>query len=163
MIAARRFGMLHPVHTTNFLPVVNEERCTGCGKCVKICPVGAMSLASADDTLRTKRLKTMLQEDICLGCGICSRVCSAEAIHLESRPKRVITPLDSTHRIILMAIERGKLQELIFDNNNLSSHRAMAAILGVILKLPPIKKALASTQMKSRYLETMISQFQVNG
>jgi len=42
-------------------------------------------------------------------------------------------------------------------------YRAMAAILGVILKLPPIKKALASTQMKSRYLETKITQFQVNG
>ena len=121
-----------------------------------------MSLVSADDPLRPKRQKDMLQEVICLGCGICSRVCSAGAIHLESRPKRVITPLDSTHRIILMAIERGKLQELIFDNNTLSSHRAMAAILGVILKLPPIKKALASTQMKSRYLETMITQFQVN-
>jgi hypothetical protein len=61
-----------------------------------------------------------------------------------------------------MAIERGKLQELIFDNNTLSSHRAMAAILGVILKLPPIKKALASAQMKSRYLDTMIKQFQIN-
>lgn len=163
MVAAHRFGILHPVHTTNFLPAVNEERCTGCGKCVKICPVGAMSLASADDTLRPKRLKTQLQEEICLGCGICTRACSAGAIHLESRLKRVITPLDSAQRIVLMAIERGKLQELIFDNNTLNSHRAMAAILGVILKLPPIQKALARTQMKSRYLDTMITQLHING
>jgi hypothetical protein len=28
----------------------------------------------------------------------------------------------------------------------------MAAILGVILKLPPIKQIMASKQMKSRYL-----------
>jgi hypothetical protein len=55
-----------------------------------------------------------------------------------------------------MAIERGKLQNLIFDNQALFSHRAMAAILGVILKLPPVKQAMASRQMKSRYLETLI-------
>ena len=42
-----------------------------------------------------------------------------------------------------MAIERGKLQNLLFDNQVMFSHRAMAAVLGVILKLPPIKQALA--------------------
>jgi hypothetical protein len=56
-----------------------------------------------------------------------------------------------------MAIERGKLQNLIFDNQVLWSHRAMAAVLGAILKLPPVKQALASEQLKSRYLETLIS------
>ncbi len=55
-----------------------------------------------------------------------------------------------------MAIERGKLQNLIFDNHVLWSHRAMAGVLGVILKLPPIKQVLASEQLKSRYLETLI-------
>jgi hypothetical protein len=56
-----------------------------------------------------------------------------------------------------MAIERGKLQNLIFDNQALWNHRAMAAILGVIFKLPPFKQALASRQMKSRYLEYALS------
>jgi len=51
-----------------------------------------------------------------------------------------------------MAIERGKFQNLIFDNKILLSHRAMAAVLGVILKLPPAKQILASNQFKSRYL-----------
>jgi hypothetical protein len=37
----------------------------------------------------------------------------------------------------------------------------MAAILGVILKLPPIKQAMASKQMKSRYLEYVISRTRV--
>jgi hypothetical protein len=56
-----------------------------------------------------------------------------------------------------MAIERGKLQNLIFDNQAMMSHRAMAAILGVILKLPPLKQVMASRQMKSRYLEALIA------
>jgi len=56
-----------------------------------------------------------------------------------------------------MAIERGKLQNLIFDNHVLWSHRALAGVLGVILKLAPIKQALASQQIKSRYLEALIT------
>jgi hypothetical protein len=55
-----------------------------------------------------------------------------------------------------MAIERGKLQHLIFDNQVLWSHRALAGVLGVILKLPPLKQALASAQVKSRYLEALV-------
>jgi hypothetical protein len=38
----------------------------------------------------------------------------------------------------------------------------MAAILGTILKLPPIKQVLASEQIKSRYLEYMISKYKKN-
>jgi hypothetical protein len=49
---------------------------------------------------------------------------------------------------------------LIFDNRVLLSHRALAAVLGVILKLPPLKQALASQQVKSRYLEALISQME---
>jgi hypothetical protein len=55
-----------------------------------------------------------------------------------------------------MAIERGNLQHLIFDNRVLFSHRAMAAVLGVLLRLPPIKQVMASQQIKSRYFEQLI-------
>jgi len=68
-----------------------------------------------------------------------------------------MTEMNGKHRTVLMAIERGKLQHLIFDNRVLWSHRAMAGVLGVILKLPPFKQALASQQLKSRYLEALIS------
>jgi hypothetical protein len=56
-----------------------------------------------------------------------------------------------------MAIERGNLQDLVFDNRVLWNHRAMAAVLGVILRLPPIKQGMASKQFKSRYLENLIA------
>jgi len=161
LIAARRFGFLHPVHTTNFLPAIREAECTGCGKCVRICPVEAIGLVSANDPRRPNRQKAKLDGEICLGCGLCVRACTTNAITLKPRPERVITPLNSTHRAVVMAIERGKLQNLIFDNRALFSHRAMAAILGVILKLPPVKQAMAGRQMKSRYLEALIARFRV--
>ena len=157
MIAARRFAILNPVCTTNFIPVVTESDCNGCGKCVTACPVEAMTLVSSNNPAKPKMKVAKLDEDLCLGCGVCVRTCSKDNIHLISRPSRVITPLNGTHRAVLMAIERGKLQNLIYDNQVLWSHRAMAGVLGVILKLPPLKQVLASQQVKSRYLEALIS------
>ncbi len=156
MIAQRRFSTLNPIHTTNFLPEIDVDKCTGCGKCVNICPVEAMMLTSANDPKQQNWKVAKLDAEICLGCGLCVRACPDNVIILRQRNKRVITPLNSAHRVILMAIERGKLQNLIFDNQLLFSHRALAAMLGVIVKLPPIKQILASKQMRSRYLEAML-------
>jgi ferredoxin len=157
MIAARRFGLMHPVHTTNFLPEIADDVCNGCGKCVDACPVEAMTLVSANDSRKPRKKKAALDAERCLGCGVCISTCPKDGLTLRMRAERVITPLNSTHRAVVMAIERGKLHHLIFDNHALRSHRAMAAVLGVILRLPPLAQALASRQVKSRYLEYLIA------
>jgi len=41
-----------------------------------------------------------------------------------------------------------------------SAYLAMAALLGVILKLPPAKQVMAKRQMKSRYLNRNLSRKQ---
>jgi ferredoxin len=156
LIAARKFGFLNPVHTTNFIPEIIEEKCNGCGKCVSLCPVEAMTLVTASDPHKPGKKKAKLNADQCLGCGVCLKGCTVSAIKLKSRDERVITPVSSVHRVVLMAIERGKFHNLLFDNQILLSHRAMAAVLGVILKLPPAKQILASKQFKSRYLLALI-------
>ena len=79
MIAARRFGWLHPVHTSNFIPRIQLEECTGCGKCVNVCPVEAMTLVSANDPHHPNRRKAWLNEELCLGCGVCVNVCPIKA------------------------------------------------------------------------------------
>jgi ferredoxin len=156
MIAARRFGHLHPVHTTNFLPATDTGLCTGCGKCVTACPVEAMTLISANDPGKPKRKAARLDEDVCLGCGVCVPACPEGGIRLIPRDQRVITPVDSVHRIVAMAVERGTLQHLIFDNHAVNSHRAMAAVLGAILRLPPVKRSMARGQLGSRYLDKLL-------
>ncbi|MEN6312273.1 MAG: 4Fe-4S binding protein [Acidobacteriota bacterium] len=158
LVAARKFGFLNPVHTTNFIPRVVDGNCRGCGVCASLCPVEALSLIAAGEPGpgRPPSKKVRLDEERCLGCGVCVSGCRHGAIGLVSRPERVLTPVNSAARVVMMAIERGKLQHLIFDRQAGESHRAMAAVLGVILKLPPVKQAMASRQFKSRYLEALI-------
>lgn len=157
LLAAQRFGHEQPVHTSNFIACV-EDNCSGCGGCLGSCPVKVISL-QAEHADGSGRKAATIDEELCLGCGVCVRNCRLDALTMQPRPSRVITPVNSTHKAVLMAIERGKLQNLIFDNQVLWSHRTLAAMLGVILKLPPVKRALACEQVGSRYLGTLCERY----
>lgn len=151
--AARKFSPMQPVATTSYIPEISEEICKGCGKCAKVCPILAISMEEGENG----RKKAVVDRDICLGCGVCARNCSVKAIELKRRKEQIITPVNSTHRFVLQAIEKGTLQNLIFDNQAFASHRAMAAVFGAILELSPVKQALASKQLKSVYLDKLLS------
>jgi len=157
LVAAKKFGMLHPVQTTSFIPKINDSNCVKCGRCITACPIDAIEIIT--DEVGIQKMK--INEAICLGCGVCVRNCAKKSIMLERRIQKIITPVNSVHRTVLMAIEKGTLQNLIFDNQAFGSHRAMAAVLSLILKLPPIKQAMASKQMKSVYLEKLISKVKI--
>lgn len=156
LLAAKKFGNMHPVETTNFIPSLNQETCIKCGKCMRDCPIDAISKVIMDEGKATQRTEFHINEEVCLGCGVCARSCFNKSIILLNRGQRVITPVNSVHRVVISAIEKGQLQHLIFDNQAFASHRAMAAILQVILKLPPLKQAMASQQMKSNYLARLL-------
>ena len=151
--AARKFSPMQPVATTNYIPKISLEKCIACGKCAKVCPILAIAM---EENGTDSRKRPVINEEICLGCGVCARNCPAKAIELERRPIQVITPVNSTHRFVLQAIEKGTLQNLIFDNQAFANHRAMAAVFGTILRLPPMKQALASKQFKSVYLDKLL-------
>ena len=151
--AARHFSPMQPVATTNYIPEISLERCVGCGKCAKVCPVLAVSMEEGENGKK----KAVVNKEICLGCGVCARNCAVKAIELQRRPEQIITPVNSTHRFVLQAIEKGTLQNLIFDNQAFANHRAMAAVFASILELPPVKQALASKQLKSVYLDKLLS------
>ncbi|MCL5125731.1 MAG: 4Fe-4S binding protein [Deltaproteobacteria bacterium] len=155
LLAIQKFGLVRPIHS-NFIAQIIEDKCVGCGQCSSLCPVNAISLVNEDETVTDSENRARIDEKMCLGCGVCVNNCPTGALYLESRPTRTITPVDSVHRAVIMAIERGSLQDLIFYNQSLFSHRALAAVLGAILKLPPIKRVMASRQLKSRYLEVLL-------
>ena len=163
----RRFSPMQPIATTNYIPKINYNDCVSCGKCEKVCPILAISMqennlpvSDSKEEKPIKKRRPVIDESICLGCGVCARNCPKKAITLQRRPIEVITPVNSTHRFVLQAIEKGTLQNLIFDNQAFANHRAMAAVFGTILKLPPLKQALASRQFKSVYLDHLLSRIE---
>ena len=117
------------------------------------CPIFAISMEEGENGKK----KAVVNKEICLGCGVCAGNCPTKAIEMKRRPIQVITPVNSTHRFVLQAIEKGTLQNLIFDNQAFANHRAMAAVFAAILKMPPLKQALASKQFKSIYLDKLLS------
>jgi hypothetical protein len=74
---------------------------------------------------------------------------------LVKRKQRVIPPSTTFERIILQCLERGTLQNQIFDNPQSISQQFLSGFIGGFLKLTPVKKALMSDTLRSTFLASM--------
>jgi NAD-dependent dihydropyrimidine dehydrogenase PreA subunit len=55
---------------------INNEKCTGCGRCIEVCPRSLLEL-------RGKKVQ-ILDRDACIECGACQRNCAFDAISVSS-------------------------------------------------------------------------------
>jgi len=60
-------------------PVIDHEKCIGCGNCEKFCPDMAVK--------ETEEGKFEVDLDFCKGCGICAEECPVDAIKMEKEKK----------------------------------------------------------------------------
>jgi uncharacterized protein (DUF362 family)/Pyruvate/2-oxoacid:ferredoxin oxidoreductase delta subunit len=60
-------------------PVFIHENCTGCQKCVRICPVHAIQ------PLKSKKTHIVLTDHICIRCFCCSEVCTDNAVEIRRK------------------------------------------------------------------------------
>ncbi|MBS7287668.1 MAG: 4Fe-4S binding protein, partial [Candidatus Freyarchaeota archaeon] len=67
---------------SNFIPVINNDLCKRCEKCMEICPMDAIyhhyphSEDLSDDMM-------IVREDLCIGCGLCASNCPSSAVTLK--------------------------------------------------------------------------------
>jgi ferredoxin len=150
-----KFGYPNTVVTSSFIAEVETDTCIGCGKCAKACPIEAIQMVSIDNPKTKKKKEAVIDESICLGCGVCALKCKTKALGLVKRKQRVIHPESIFERVVLQCLERGTLQNQMFDDPGKISHKAMRGILGAFFKIGPVHKALMSDTLRSSFLKSM--------
>jgi ferredoxin len=162
-------GLPATLVTSSFIPQIDEEKCNGCKKCEKACLINAIEMIPSGNILeegkrkKKKKLKPLIDESICVGCGVCALDCKTGALKLVKRKKNVIHPEISFHRVILQSLDRGTLQNQIFDNPSSMTQEVLRGIVGGFLKLSPVKKALMSDILRSRFLTAMSVGIKIQG
>jgi len=151
----RETGYTGILVTASVVAVVDESLCTGCGLCAKACPVNAVGMEKAAGQDARKPKKTAAVKGHCLGCGACALKCPTGALKLHPRPQRVHHPEDSFERVMLQALERDTFQTFLFDNPESRTQEFMRALVGGVLKLPPVKRALLGEKLRSRFIAAL--------
>jgi len=68
------FSVPRLISKPHFMPETNPQDCTLCGKCEKVCPMGARTVAYKQLHFDPAR---------CIGCGLCAVSCKSDAIALQ--------------------------------------------------------------------------------
>lgn len=66
------------VQVEPFSSTVDQEKCSGCGICVPLCPYSAISREENDGKIRAG-----INIALCAGCGVCAAACPSLAITLQ--------------------------------------------------------------------------------
>jgi len=149
--------MRHAVVTSGWVASPSDEGCNGCGACASACPIEAIDVvpatASGEQPKRKKR--AVVRGELCLGCGVCKRACKRGSMTMRRLPARVRTPETMMEKMMVQALERGKLQHLLFDDPSRLSHRVLGAFVGMALNAPPARRYLLRDNVKSRFVKML--------
>jgi NAD-dependent dihydropyrimidine dehydrogenase PreA subunit len=155
MQAIRTLGIRNAIVTSNWIAEIEPTRCKGCARCEEACPAGAIRMVEAQGANKKNRLAAR-DEELCLGCGVCHAACKNDALSMVPRERRVYTPETMIDRYAAMAIERGKLSELIFGDSEGITHVAMARVLGALERSAPARALLAIEPLRSVFLSGVV-------
>lgn len=92
-VAACAFDAIH-INSETGIAEVDEDKCTACGACAKVCPKGIIELRNKGRNNRRVYVACSNKEKgvaakkscavACIGCGKCVRTCPFEAITLDN-------------------------------------------------------------------------------
>lgn len=92
----------HSIAPTRFVPVVDEQKCTGCGTCEERCQINAIEVGPEGIT--------HIKKEWCIGCGVCVYFCTSDALHLQLRHESIMPPRNLRAMTLRILREKKKLQ-----------------------------------------------------
>lgn len=78
------------VAKSNFMAVIDEDKCVGCGECVERCQIDGIELNDSVAEINYTR---------CIGCGVCVPSCPEDALSMKRRDVQ-ITPPDTINELM---------------------------------------------------------------
>jgi Na+-translocating ferredoxin:NAD+ oxidoreductase RNF subunit RnfB len=144
------------------LPVVNEDKCTACGACVKACPKKVIELRNKGPKGRRVFVSCVNKDKggvarkacsaACIGCGKCQKVCPFGAIKVENNLAYIDFELCRSCRKCVNECPTGAIHDVNFPTP------APVAAKPVAVKPETLKVAtekLAETEIEKTRVETI--------
>ncbi|HZY04590.1 MAG TPA: 4Fe-4S dicluster domain-containing protein [Anaeromyxobacteraceae bacterium] len=158
LAAINRYG-LAAVTPSGFIPARDDTACKGCSKCARACPIAAVTMIPRRvDASAKNRLLPLVDEERCIGCGVCADTCRNHALTMKRAAARPSVPANAMERVVRMALERGHLAQLLFDEGASRGAGFLGNIVGALARLGPVQKAAASDALKSRFVRYALGQ-----
>jgi heterodisulfide reductase subunit A len=130
---------------------VDEELCTGCMLCVKVCPYGAIEQIGP-----IKEGKVRILEAACMGCGTCAAECNFDAIEMPYFTKgQIMAQIDA-------ALTNQPENKCIVFTCNWCSY-AGADLAGIEKRQYPTSARIIRTMCSARFEEDFIDRAFENG
>ncbi|MFO7982299.1 MAG: 4Fe-4S dicluster domain-containing protein [Desulfuromonadales bacterium] len=104
LLAGVQAGYIDGIAKTPYVAVIDADRCSGCGLCLKACNVEAIGLSEGQG-----RGRAMIDESVCLGCGACISGCNSEALSLVERAERPVPPATRKELFVRILKEKRRL------------------------------------------------------
>jgi NAD-dependent dihydropyrimidine dehydrogenase PreA subunit len=148
---------LAAVNPSGFLAQGNAQRCVGCSRCARACPIAAIEMKPSRTVARRKsEIHAVVDVERCIGCGVCVDACRKDAMHVERRAEAPVVPRNVIEKSIRMALERGHLGDMLYQEGLTRGVGFLGEALRALLALPPAKRALASEQVTSRFVRAAL-------
>ncbi|MFC1835715.1 ATP-binding protein [Thermodesulfobacteriota bacterium] len=100
-------GHTKSIDASNYLIRTNDETCSGCGLCVKRCPMDALRLESTARANNKKGKMAVISPELCIGCGVCAYKCPTESLELISREETIDPPATIRDNVKRFIAERA--------------------------------------------------------